>query len=110
MRKMRCVHLPDKGKATSVDSSRRLVTRAGQGSDQSAPMLRTGSARLCGPKNVPDPDRGAYRGGSVRGEVTLGGRRIAVLTSHSRDQLDGADAYTSALTELPAALTRLEEC
>jgi hypothetical protein len=71
-------------------------------------MLRTGSARLCGPKNVPDPDRGAYRGGSVRGEVTLGGRRIAVLTSHSRDQLDGADAYTSALTELPAALTRLE--
>ena len=31
--------------------------------------------RLCGPKNVPTPDRRAYRGGSVRGEVTLGGRR-----------------------------------
>src|SRR5437879_1159420 len=31
--------------------------------------------RLCGPKNVPNPDRRTYRGGSIfpRGEVTLGG-------------------------------------
>src|SRR5213593_4297594 len=41
-------------------------------------LMEQERARLCGPKNVPDPDRRAYRGGSVRGEVTLGGRRIAV--------------------------------
>ncbi len=40
--------------------------------------------RLCGPKNVPNPDRRAYRGGSVRGEVTLGGRRILVPRLRAR--------------------------
>src|SRR3989442_11059801 len=41
-------------------------------------MMEQDRARLCGPKNIPNPDRRAYRGGSVRGEVTLGGRRILV--------------------------------
>src|SRR5438552_15851905 len=35
-------------------------------------MMEQDRQRLCGPKNVPDPARRAYRGGSVRGEVTLG--------------------------------------
>src|SRR6266404_338166 len=41
-------------------------------------MMEQDRQQLCGPKNVPNRDRRAYRGGSVRGEVTLGGRRIAV--------------------------------
>jgi len=44
--------------------------------------------QLCGPKNVPNPDRRAYRGGSVRGEVTLGGRRILVPRLRARS-VDG---------------------
>src|SRR6266446_8288648 len=46
-------------------------------------LMEQERARLCGPKNVPTPERRAYRGGSVRGEVTLGGRvrreRLAAL-------------------------------
>src|SRR3989475_13196719 len=44
--------------------------------------------QLCGPKNAPNPDRRAYRGGSVRGEVTLGGRRILVPGLRARS-VDG---------------------
>ncbi len=32
--------------------------------------------QVCGPKNVPNPARRAYRGGSTPSEVVLGGRRI----------------------------------
>jgi transposase-like protein len=39
-------------------------------------MMEQDRERLCGPKHVPNPARRAYRGGSVHGEVTLGGRRI----------------------------------
>src|SRR6266478_3687440 len=46
--------------------------------------------RLCGPKNVPDRARRAYRGGSVRSEVTLGGRRIGVPRLRARS-VDGAE-------------------
>src|SRR5437667_341080 len=35
-------------------------------------LMEQERARLCGPKNVPNPERRAYRGGSVRGEVALG--------------------------------------
>ena len=51
-------------------------------------MMEQDRERLCGPKNVPDPDRRAYRGGSVRGEVTLGGRRIRVPRLRARS-VDG---------------------
>src|SRR5439155_22582117 len=44
--------------------------------------------QLCGPKNVPNPERRAYRGGSVCGEVTLGGRRILVPRLRARS-VDG---------------------
>jgi putative transposase len=56
-------------------------------------MMEHDREQLCsGPKNVPDPRRRAYRSGSTRGEVTLGGRRILVprprapsLTGHELD-------------------------
>src|SRR5213593_3803108 len=47
-------------------------------------LMEQERARLCGPKNVPNPERRAYRGGSVRGEVTLGGRRILVPRLRAR--------------------------
>jgi putative transposase len=43
---------------------------------------------LCGPKHVPNPARRAVRGGSTRGEVTLGGRRILVPRLRARS-VDG---------------------
>ena len=41
-------------------------------------MMEEDRKQVCGPKNIPNPERGAYRGGSVRSEITLGGRRILV--------------------------------
>ena len=38
-------------------------------------MMEQDREQLCGPKHVPNPERRAVRGGSTRGEVTLGGRR-----------------------------------
>src|SRR6266404_5558384 len=51
-------------------------------------MMEQDRQQLCGPKNVPNRDRRAYRGGSVRGEVTLGGRRILVPRWRARS-VDG---------------------
>src|SRR3989475_12093044 len=51
-------------------------------------LMEQERARLCGPKNVPNPERRAYRGGSVSGEVTLGGRRILVPRWRARS-VDG---------------------
>jgi putative transposase len=53
-------------------------------------MMEQDRAQLCGPKNVPNPARRAYRGGSVPGEVTLGGRRIRVPRLRARS-LDGQE-------------------
>lgn len=39
-------------------------------------MMEQDRVALCGPKGVPNATRRARRGGSVRGEITLGGRRI----------------------------------
>src|SRR5213593_5223081 len=50
--------------------------------------------QLCGPKNVPNPERRAYRGGSVCGEVTLGGRRILVPRLRARS-VDGHELETN---------------
>src|SRR5947207_15602351 len=41
-------------------------------------MMEQDRERLCGKKNVPDPDRRAYRHGRTPGEVTVGGRRLQV--------------------------------
>jgi putative transposase len=47
-------------------------------------MMEHDREQLCGPKNVPDPARPAYRSGSTRGEVTLGGRRVLVPRLRAR--------------------------
>ena len=47
-------------------------------------MMEQDREHLCGPKHVPNPDRRAMRGGSTRGEVTLGGRRILVPRLRAR--------------------------
>jgi len=45
---------------------------------------------VCGPKGRHDPDRVAYRHGSDDGEVTLGGRRVAVARPRMRTR-DGVE-------------------
>jgi len=47
-------------------------------------MMEEDREQLCGPKHVPNPERRAYRSGSTRGEVTLGGRRILVPRLRAR--------------------------
>jgi transposase-like protein len=51
-------------------------------------MMEQDRERLCGPQNVPDPARRAYRHGQAAGEVTLGGRRILVPRLRARS-IDG---------------------
>jgi putative transposase len=51
-------------------------------------MMEQDREQLCGPKHVPNPARRAVRGGSTRGEVTLGGRRILVPRLRARS-VDG---------------------
>src|SRR5262245_28998534 len=51
-------------------------------------MMEQDREQLCGPKHIPNPARRAYRGGSVCGEVTLGGRRILVPRLRARS-VDG---------------------
>ena len=62
---------------------------------------------LCGPKNVPNPDRRAYRGGRTPSEVVLGGRRIVLPRLRARS-VAGTElrlpsfAYASARDPLDA--------
>jgi transposase-like protein len=51
-------------------------------------MMEEDREQLCGPKHMPNPARRAVRGGSTRGEVTLGGRRILVPRLRARS-VDG---------------------
>src|SRR5262249_41533293 len=60
-------------------------------------MMEQDRERLCGPKHVPNSARRAVRGGSTRGEVTLGGRRIRVPRLRARS-VDGHEL------ELPSFL------
>jgi transposase-like protein len=65
-------------------------------------MMEQDRERLCGPKHVPDPARRAYRGGSVPGEVTLGGRRILV----HRLRVRSVDGHELALPSFAYAAHR----
>lgn len=47
-------------------------------------MMEHDREQLCGPKNVPNPQRRAYRGGSTPSEVVLGGRRIVLPRLRAR--------------------------
>jgi transposase-like protein len=70
-------------------------------------LMEEDRERVCGPKHVPNPDRQAYRGGSVPSEVVLGGRRIALPRLRARS-VTGAEltlpsfAYASAHDPLDA--------
>jgi len=70
-------------------------------------MMEQDRERLCGPKNVPNPDRRAVRGGSAPSEVVLGGRRIALPRLRARST-EGKElplpsfAYASARDPLDA--------
>jgi putative transposase len=82
-----------------------LCLRAGQQVFQT--MMEQDREQLCGPKNVPDPDRRAVRGGSAPSEVVLGGRRITLPRLRARS-LAGKElplpsfAYASAQDPLDA--------
>jgi transposase-like protein len=47
-------------------------------------MLEEDRVRLCGPKHARVPGREVVRGGTVRGELILGGRRVAVRRPRAR--------------------------
>ncbi len=70
-------------------------------------LMEQDRMQLCGPKNVPDPDRQAYRGGSAPSEVVLGGRRIVLPRLRARS-VTGEEltlpsfAYASARDPLDA--------
>jgi putative transposase len=55
-----------------------------------AALMEHDRQQLCGPKNVPNPARTAYRAGSATGEVTLGGRRVPVRRLRAR-RADGGE-------------------
>jgi transposase-like protein len=82
-----------------------LCVTAGQQVFQA--MMEHDRAQLCGPKNVPNPTRQAYRGGSVPSEVVLGGRRIVLPRLRARS-VTGEElalpsfAYASARDPLDA--------
>jgi putative transposase len=70
-------------------------------------LMEQDRTQLCGPKNVPDPARQAYRGGSASSEVVLGGRRIVLPRLRARsvtgDELPlPSFAYASARDPLDA--------
>jgi len=53
-----------------------LVTRSGL--KVLAAMLEEDRTAVCGPRYAHEPDRPASRAGTVRGEVVLGGRKVAI--------------------------------
>jgi transposase-like protein len=59
-----------------------LCVEAGQ--QVLAAMMEEDRERWCGPKWHPHPGRAAVRAGSVRSEITLGGRRIAIRRLRAR--------------------------
>jgi transposase-like protein len=70
-------------------------------------LMEQDRTQLCGPKNVPDPARQAYRGGSAPSEVVLEGRRIVLPRLRARsvtgDELPlPSFAYASARDPLDA--------
>jgi putative transposase len=60
-------------------------------------MMEQDREQLCGPRHVPNPTRRAVRGGSTRGEVTLGGRRILVPRLRARS-VDGHELALPSFT------------
>jgi len=72
-----------------------LCVEAGQ--QVLAVMMEEDRARLCGAKWQPNPARHAVRAGSVRGEITLGGRRVPVQRLRARS-VAGTEMHLPSLT------------
>jgi transposase-like protein len=60
-------------------------------------MMEEDRERICGPKWRPNPVRRAVRAGSVRGEITLGGRRVCVQRLRART-VAGTEVRLPSLT------------
>jgi transposase-like protein len=54
------------------------------GKEVLATLMEQERTRLCGAKGVPNPERGALRGGHTTSRVTLGGRRIEIRRPRAR--------------------------
>jgi transposase-like protein len=70
-------------------------------------MMEQDRDHLCGPKNVPNPERHAIRGGSAPSEIVLGGRRIQIPRLRARSSCGQelplpSCAYASAQDPLDA--------
>lgn len=65
-------------------------------------MLEAERTKLCGERYKHDPSRRATRGGSTRGELALGGRRVTVRRPRVVDR-DGEEVELSTWTELSNA-------
>lgn len=62
-------------------------------------LLEEDRARLCGPKHARVAGRDVTRGGTVRGELILGGRRVAVRRPRAR-RVDGGEVRLPAYETL----------
>ena len=67
-----------------------------------ATMLEAERTKLCGERYKHDPSRRATRGGTTRGELALGGRRVTVRRPRVVDH-DGQEVALSTWTELSSA-------
>jgi transposase-like protein len=61
-------------------------------------MMEEDRAALCGPRYVHDPDRGAWRAGTVASEVVLGGRKVAIR--RPRVRAEGREVALPTVTAL----------
>jgi putative transposase len=64
-------------------------------------MLETERTALAGPRYQHDPSRGASRGGTTRGKLTLGGRRVSVPRPRVVDR-DGKEVPLASWQQLAA--------
>jgi len=65
-------------------------------------MLEEDRVRVCGPKHARAPGREVVRGGTVDGELVLGGRRVAVRRPRAR-RVDGGEVQLPTYETLRAA-------
>ena len=67
------------------------------GKEVLATLMEQERTSLCGAKGVPNPERGAVRGGHTKSRVTLGGRRIEIRRPRVRS-VQGAEVSLPSFT------------
>lgn len=96
------VELPSALRAVLADARHAffgLCVSAGQ--DVLRVFMEQDREALCGPRNVPNPARQAFRGGSAPSEIVLGGRRIVVPRLRART-VRGEELALPSFTEASA--------